>query len=99
VPDHFYVYPAYLGRGRSREGGRRVSADLTVPDLTTEEMVAAAEHLGFKVTVEAEKQYPRAAALYQGRLKVKKKDATTKAAFLRALAAEIHRRRGPGGKH
>ncbi|HTS33268.1 MAG TPA: signal recognition particle subunit SRP19/SEC65 family protein [Thermoplasmata archaeon] len=98
MPDHFYVYPSYLSRGRSREEGRRVPVDLTVPDLTAEEVLAAAQHLGYKATLEADKQYPRAAALFLGRIKVTKRGTTTKTAFLRALATELHRRRAAGGK-
>jgi signal recognition particle subunit SEC65 len=98
MPDHFYVYPTYLTKGRSREGGRRVPVDLTVADLTAEEVLAAAEHLGYKATLEADKHYPRAAALFQGRIKVVKRGATTKAAFLRALASELQRRRAAGGR-
>jgi len=98
MPDHFYVYPSYLARGRSREGGRRVPVDLSLPDLTLEEVLAAVQHLGYSATVEADKQYPRAVALYQGRIKVTKHGSGTKAAFLRTLATELHRRRAQAGK-
>lgn len=98
MPDHFYVYPAYLGRGRSRDGGRRVPTELAVADLTAEEIVQAAQHLGFDAALEAGKEYPRAVELYQGRVKVTKQPGTTKATFLRALAAELVRRHGAGGK-
>jgi signal recognition particle subunit SRP19 len=98
MPDHFYVYPAYLGKGGSRSDGRRVPAALALPELTGEEIVAAARELGYTAEVEAEKHYPRAAAQYAGRVKVTKGGAQTKAAFLRALATEIQRRRGGGGK-
>lgn len=98
MPDHFYVYPTYLGKGGSRSDGRRVPASLALPDLTGEEIVAAAKELGYKAEVEAEKQYPRAAAHYGGRVKVTKRGKQTKAAFLRALATELQRRRSVGGK-
>jgi signal recognition particle subunit SRP19 len=98
MPDHFYVYPSYLARGRSRDGGRRVPAELSVPDLTAEELLEAVQHLGYKATLEAEKHYPRAAALFQGRVKVTKRGPATKAAFLRTLATELQRRRAAGGK-
>jgi signal recognition particle subunit SRP19 len=98
MPDHFYVYPAYLGKGGSRSGGRRVPAPLAVADLTGEEIVEAARTLGYKAEVEADKQYPRTAYQYGGRVKVTKRGQLTKAAFLRSLATELQRRRGAGGK-
>lgn len=98
MPDHFYVYPAYLGRGGSRRDGRRVPTALALPDLTGEEIMAAVQALGYKGEVEATKNYPRAAAHYAGRVKVIKRGKETKAAFLRTLATELLRRRGTGGK-
>ncbi len=93
MPDHFFVYPAYLGRGLSRKGGRRVPEAQSVADLTTEEIAAAAKRLGFRAEVEADKQYPRRFFDYTGRVKVMKKGSTTKARFLRELAAEVHKQR------
>ena len=93
MPDHFYVYPAYLGRGLTRKAGRRVPEPSTVPDVTTEEIVTAAKRLGFQVELEAEKQYPRRFFDYAGRVKVSKKGSVTKAKFLRELAAELHKQR------
>jgi signal recognition particle subunit SRP19 len=98
MPDHFYVYPTYLGRERSRKDGRRVPANLALPDLTGEEIAAAAQHLGYRAEFEAAKQYPRTASAFEGRVKVVKKGTTTKAAFLRTLVAELARRRAAGGK-
>jgi signal recognition particle subunit SEC65 len=93
MPDHFYVYPAYLGRGLSRLGGRRVPESDSLPDLTAEEIVDAAKRLGFRAELEAGKQYPRRYFDYAGRVKVTKKGATTKAHFLRQLAAELRKQR------
>jgi signal recognition particle subunit SRP19 len=98
MPDHFYVYPTYLGRERSRKDGRRIPAPLALPDLTGEEIVAAAQHLGFKAELESAKQYPRSAGAFDGRVKVTKKGSVTKTAFLRSVAAELARRRSAGGK-
>jgi signal recognition particle subunit SRP19 len=99
MPDHFYIYPAYLARGTGRSHGRRIPAALALPDLTGEEIRAAAESLGYTAELEAEKHYPRAAYQFGGRVKVaKKKGAVPKAEFLRALATELHRRRAAGGK-
>lgn len=98
MPDHFYVYPAYLGRGLSRKGGRRLPADDAVPDVTTEEIVQAARRLGYQVELEAEKQYPRRFFAYEGRVKVSKRSGTTKTAFLRAVAADVRKHRPSGAK-
>ena len=93
MPDHFYIYPAYLGRGLSRKNGRRVPQAATLPDLTTDEIVAAAKRLGFRAEAEAEKQYPRRFYEYSGRVKVTKKGSTTKAHFLKELAADLAQHR------
>jgi signal recognition particle subunit SRP19 len=98
MPDHFYVYPSYLGRERTRKDGRRIPTALAIADLTGEEIVAAAQHLGFKAELESGKQYPRSAGDLEGRVKVVKKGSTTKAAFLRSVASEVARRRLVGGK-
>jgi len=98
MPDHFYIYPSYLGRDRTRKDGRRIPAALALADLTGEEIVTAAQHLGFKAELEATKQYPRSASAFEGRVKVVKKGTTTKAAFLRSVAQELARRRAVGGK-
>jgi len=98
MPDHFYVYPAYLGHGVSRKGGRRVPVAAGLPDLTAEEIVAAAKRLGFRAEAETEKQYPRRFYDYTGRVKVTKKGGTTKARFLHALAEEIAKQRAAAGR-
>jgi len=95
MPDHFYVYPAYLGKGVSRASGRRVPDAESVPDLTAEQIVEAAKHLGFKAELEAEKQYPRRSFDYAGRVKVTKKGGTSKAKFLRLLSAELRKHPTP----
>ncbi len=96
MPEHFYVYPAYLEK-LSRAGGRRVPAADALVDVTAEEIAEAAKHLGAKAELEPERQYPRRFFTYAGRVKVTKKAGTSKATFLRALAGELKRRRGGGG--
>jgi signal recognition particle subunit SEC65 len=98
MPDHFYVYPAYLGHGLSRTSGRRVPQTETLVELTAEEIVDAAKRLGFKAEIEADKQYPRRSFDYAGRVKVTKKGATTKARFLRQLSAELRKQRTAAGR-
>lgn len=98
MPDHFYIYPTYLARGGGRTEGRRVPVALALPDLTGEEICAAAQGLGYTAEFESDKHYPRAAELFGGRVKVTKRGKEPKAAFLRSLATELQRRRGAGGK-
>jgi signal recognition particle subunit SEC65 len=98
MPDHFYVYPAYLGRGLSRRAGRRLPEAEAVTDATADEIVAAAKRLGFKAESEPAKQYPRRFYAYEGRVKVTKKGGMTKARFLRVVAAELKKQRPPAPK-
>ncbi|MGD0719125.1 MAG: signal recognition particle subunit SRP19/SEC65 family protein [Thermoplasmata archaeon] len=99
MPDHFYVYPAYLSADLSRRAGRRVPAPAALPEVTSTEIVAAAQRLGFTAEVEPNKQYPRQFFTYAGRVKVAKAAETTKAGFLTAVATEIRRSRPPPGAH
>jgi len=98
MPDHFYVYPAYLGRGLSRRDGRRLPASLALVEVSAEELVQAAKRLGYRAEVENEKHYPRQFFTYAGRVKVTKKAGTSKSGFLRAVAAELARARAAAGK-
>jgi signal recognition particle subunit SRP19 len=99
MPDYFYVYPAYLGRGHSRSEGRRVPEPETLVEVTAEEIAQAAKRLGYQVEVEAEKHYPRDVATYAGRVKVSKRPGLTKAKFLRLVTGEMRKLRVVGGKH
>jgi signal recognition particle subunit SEC65 len=97
MPEHFYVYPAYL-EGGPRATGRRVPASDGLGDVSAEEIVEAAKRLGAKAELEADKQYPRKFYAYAGRVKVTKRTGSSKAAFLRELARELRRRRAQGGR-
>ena len=97
MPEHFYVYPAYL-EGGSRATGRRVPAADGLTEVTAEEIVEAAKRLGAKAELESDKHYPRTFYAYAGRVKVTKRAGTTKAAFLRDLVRELKRRRAAGGR-
>ena len=96
MPEHFYVYPAYVEKV-PRSAGRRVPASESLGDVSAEEIVEAARRLGVKAELEGGKQYPRRFFTYAGRVKVAKKAGITKAAFLRALAGELRRQRERGG--
>jgi signal recognition particle subunit SEC65 len=98
MPDHFYIYPAYLDRGISRAKGRRVPAADGLAELTAEEIARAAQRLGYRAELEPAKQYPRRAYAFAGRVKVTKRGGSAKAEFLRALAREIRKLRGEPSK-
>ena len=98
MPDHFYVYPAYLRRGLPRSMGRRVPSAQGIPDVTVEAIAAAAKALGFHAETEAEKRYPRDSLEGGGRVKVRKKAGVTKASFLKRLSDELQRQPPPAGK-
>lgn len=92
MPEHFFVYPAYLTRASSRALGRRVPAAVALKEVTLEEIVAAAQSLGYRATAEPDKQYPRQFFTYAGRVRVTKRAGATKATFLKRLAEELQRR-------
>ena len=97
MPEHFYVYPAYLLRGRSRAAGRRLKSEEALTELTADEIVQAARRLGYTAVAEADKDYPRDPGAYAGRVKVTKRAGTTKARFLKLLGAELRAHRPAGG--
>ncbi|HEV2167280.1 MAG TPA: signal recognition particle subunit SRP19/SEC65 family protein [Thermoplasmata archaeon] len=91
MADHFYVYPSYLSAEASRSLGRRVAQASAVGPVTVDDLVNAARALGYKAEAEPEKQYPRRAHLYEGRVKIAKRAKTTKARFLVLLAEELRK--------
>jgi signal recognition particle subunit SEC65 len=94
MPDHVYVYPAYLTKDGSRADGRRVPAAHAPASATLEQILAAAKSLGFKAQAEPERGYPRQGLGETGRVKVVKRSGVSKAKLLRLLADEI-RKAGP----
>jgi signal recognition particle subunit SRP19 len=98
MPEHFYVYPAYLDRKLTRADGRRVPEADGTPDVTSEEIAQAAKRLGWKVEPEPGKQYPRRFFAYAGRVKITKRAGSPKAQALRALAAEVRKLRAQAEK-
>ncbi|HYA58583.1 MAG TPA: signal recognition particle subunit SRP19/SEC65 family protein [Thermoplasmata archaeon] len=98
MPDHFYVYPAYLEKGLHRSNGRRVPEAEALVDPTSEEIVQAARRLGFRAEVEADKDYPARDYAFAGRVKVTKRAGTSKAKFLRVVISEVRKLRATAGK-
>jgi signal recognition particle subunit SEC65 len=94
MPDHIYVYPAYLAKDSSRADGRRVPAAHAPPTATVDQILAAAKSLGFKAEAQPERGYPRQGPGDAGRVKVAKRSGVSKTKLLRLLADEI-RKAGP----
>ncbi|MCI4337200.1 MAG: signal recognition particle subunit SRP19/SEC65 family protein [Thermoplasmata archaeon] len=89
MPDHFYVYPAYLEKEGSRALGRRIPSTIAVPEVTAEMIVAAARQLGFQAEAEPNKQYPRQVQKYGGRVKIAKQAGITKTEAIRRIATSL----------
>lgn len=45
------IWPAYLDSELTRSAGRRVPADLAVPDPTVDEIAAAAQQVGYDAVI------------------------------------------------
>jgi signal recognition particle subunit SRP19 len=97
MPDHIYVYPAYLAKERTQAAGRRVAKEIAVPEVTLEAIVSAAKHLGYSAEPQPEKNYPRRFFEYAGRVKITKKAGVSKTRLLRLLAEEMVRHPFQGG--
>ncbi len=94
MPDHVYVYPAYLVRPTPRSAGRRVPSSHAPAEATVDQIVEAARALGYRAEPEPDRNYPRGSLEMPGRVKVTKRAGVSKGALLRALAQEIRRRSG-----
>jgi signal recognition particle subunit SEC65 len=91
MPEHFYIYPAYLDGAGPRRKGRRVASGSAATEVTVDSIVAAARGLGYTVEAEPAKQYPRQFDSYAGRVKVSKKPGVPKSRALREIAEELRR--------
>jgi signal recognition particle subunit SRP19 len=82
------IWPAYLDAELSRSEGRRVPADLAVPEPTVDEIASAVQQVGYDAVIERDKTYPRE---YEprGRVLVKDADDATKSDLLGAVAAYV----------
>jgi signal recognition particle subunit SRP19 len=82
------IYPAYLDRELSRSRGRRVPADLAVPDPDVEEIAKAVQQVGYDAVVERDVTYSRE---YEprGRVLVRNADNAGKSDLLQAVAAYL----------
>ena len=98
MPDHFFVYPAYLDRAVPRSHGRRVPTTAALTEVSAGEVVEAARGLGFTAEAEPDRQFPPTFFTYAGRVRVTKRPGTSKTRALLEIATEVARRRGAGGR-
>jgi len=82
------IWPAYVDAGLTRSEGRRVPADVAVPEPTVDEIAKAVQQVGYDAVIERDKTYPRE---YEprGRVLVKDADDATKSDLLGATAAYL----------
>jgi signal recognition particle subunit SRP19 len=82
------IWPAYLDATLSRAEGRRVPAELAVPEPTVEEIAQAVQQVGYDAVIERDTTYPRE---YEprGRVLVKDADDAQKSDLLQATAAYL----------
>lgn len=57
--DKAIIWPSYFDSGKTRKKGRRVSKNLAVPSPKIVEIQEAAQKLGMKTELVAEKGYPK----------------------------------------
>jgi signal recognition particle subunit SRP19 len=89
VPDHFYIYPSYLRKPNPRTLGRRVPAELALPEVTPQQIAEAAQRLGLRAEVEPSKNYPKEAHRLEGRVRIVKRPGATKQGVLRQIAEAL----------
>ena len=82
------IWPAYLDAERSRGEGRRVAADLAVPEPTVDEIASAVQQVGYDAVIERDRTYPREYES-RGRVVVKGAEDASKSDLLGAVAAYV----------
>ena len=73
--DKAIIWPAYFDLARTRKKGRRVPKSLAVQSPKIQEITEAAEKLGLKPEVAAERGYPKTPGVKTGMILVEKKGA------------------------
>ena len=81
------VYPNYLDANKTVAEGRRISKSIAVPSPNVRELGEVCSALGLKYAIE-DKAYPRD-WLVPGRVRIERKESTTKDSILKQLAVAI----------
>ena len=88
--NYVVLWPAYFDSGRSRKGGRMVEKKLAVENPTCDEILKAAEALGYVKKVE-EGAFPRSWWERSGKVVVERK--VGKSVLVRKVAEKIKKSR------
>ena len=83
------IWPAYLDADLSRTDGRRVPADIAVPEPTVDEIAEAAGQVGYDAVIERDVAYPREGYEERGRVLIKNADDDAKNDIVQAVAAYV----------
>ena len=86
------IWPAYLDKERTRADGRIISKKSAVSKPEFNEILKAAQNLGFAPIPETDKSYPKSWWEKSGRIMINNTEA--KNASVRKIAAEIKKIRG-----
>ena len=85
--DKIIIWPAYFDSTKTRNDGRRIPKNLSVPSPKILEIKDAAEKLGLENELAADAGYPKTPWLKTGMLLVKKNEA--KEQTIRRIAKEL----------
>jgi signal recognition particle subunit SRP19 len=94
--DKAIIWPAYFDAGKTRKKGRRVAKNLAVPSPKILEVQEAAEKLGLKNEVVADKGYPKTPWQKPGMLLVEK--AGSKEQVINRIAKQLQKARSEAPK-
>ncbi|WNY25776.1 signal recognition particle protein Srp19 [Methanolapillus millepedarum] len=86
------VWPAYLDKEKTKAEGRIISKKSAVQEPKPDEILKAAQKLGFEPEFESSKAYPRSWWEKSGRIMIV--NAQPKTAAVRQIAAQIKKARG-----
>jgi signal recognition particle subunit SRP19 len=85
--DKVIIWPVYFDQTKTRKEGRRVSKNLAVQSPNILEIQEAAQKLGLKFEVVANKGYPKTPWLKTGMIMVEKKG--SKEQVIRKIASQL----------
>jgi signal recognition particle subunit SRP19 len=83
------IWPLYFDAKRSRSAGRRVPRTLAVKSPNVEDLLKAADRLGFNPEIDKEAAHPSNWRERTGLIAVEKRDSKTK--MLKTLAKELRK--------
>ncbi|MHA2119470.1 MAG: signal recognition particle subunit SRP19/SEC65 family protein [Candidatus Thorarchaeota archaeon] len=85
------IWPAYFEKNYTRAEGRRVSSNLSAPDVTIKILEAAAQTSGFEYEIESDKRYTRNPGDKKGYLVIDNPENHKKKRVILMLAKSVRR--------